>query len=56
MFTHSATADSVRVTTLAQLDTVVSAGEAIEVPVPPLTFNCSVVAAAVYQHGTPVTS
>ena len=28
-------------------------GQAIEVPLPPATFHCSVVSAAVYNQGTP---
>jgi hypothetical protein len=50
LFTNSAAANE-HVTTLAQLNAAVAAGDAIEIPVPSLTFNCAVVSAAVYAHG-----
>ena len=56
LFTNSTVANSDHVTTLAEINRLVSNGDAIEVPVPPLTFHCSAVSAAVYPHGTPVSS
>jgi hypothetical protein len=54
LFTNSTVADSEHVTTLDQLTALVANGDAVEIPVPPLTFHCSVVSAAVYNHGAPV--
>jgi hypothetical protein len=53
LFTNTAAA-SEHLTTDAQVDAAVARGDAIEVPVPELTFNCSVVPARVYDLGTPV--
>jgi hypothetical protein len=41
------------ITTDAQIDADVKAGNAIEVPLPQLDFNCAIVGAAVYNHATP---
>jgi len=49
LFNHAAAANQ-HLTTLSQ----VNAADAIKVPLKPGTFACSVVSAAVYQHGTPV--
>lgn len=54
VFTNSAAANT-RITTLTQLNGVVSSGNAIEIHLPSLTFHCSVVSVAVYNHATPVT-
>jgi hypothetical protein len=42
-----------RITTDAQVETAVDGGNAIEVPLPQLDFNCAIVGAAVYNHATP---
>ncbi len=48
------------ITTLAELraveatQTVPGTPDAIEIPLPPATFNCAVVSGATYNHGTPV--
>jgi len=42
-----------RITTDAQVDAAVNAGNAIEVPLPQLDFNCAIVGAAVYNNATP---
>ncbi len=42
------------ITTEAQLDAAVTAGDVIEIPLAAATFNCSVVSATVYNLGTPV--
>jgi hypothetical protein len=42
-----------RITTLAQIKTAEAAGKAFEVPLPQLTFHCSVVSAAAYDKATP---
>src|SRR5262249_52480962 len=54
LFTNAAAANT-RLTTLAQVNAAVSSGNAIEVPLPQLTFHCEVVPAIVYAHSTPVT-
>ncbi len=41
------------ITTDAQIDEAVDAGQAIEVPLPQLDFNCAIVGAAVYNHAAP---
>jgi hypothetical protein len=46
-------AASTHITTDAQVDALVSAGNAFEVPLPQLDFNCAIVSAAVYNHATP---
>ncbi len=43
-----------RLTTLAQINTAVSSGQAIEVPDPLHTFHCEVVPANIYAQSTPV--
>jgi len=42
-----------RITTDAQVDAAVNGGNATEVPLPQLDFNCTIVGAAVYNHATP---
>lgn len=54
LFTNSAAANT-HITTLAQINAAVASHDAILVPLPQLTFHCSVVSAAVYNHSTPVT-
>lgn len=54
LFTTSAAATN-HITTLAQLNAAVASGAVILVPLPQLTFHCSVVSASVYAHATPVT-
>jgi hypothetical protein len=49
----STAASMTHITTLAQLRTVEAAGGAREIPLPPLTFHCSVVSAASYNRATP---
>ena len=53
LFTN-ATAANTRLTTLAQINAVVSSGQAFEVPLPQLTFHCEVVPAGIYARSTPV--
>jgi hypothetical protein len=52
LFTNPVAA-TVHITTLAQIDDAVAAGNAIEVPLPQATFHCSSVSAAAYWRGTP---
>jgi hypothetical protein len=52
LFTSVAAA-SQHITTLAQINAAVGAGEAFLVPLPQLDFHCSVVSAAAYQRATP---
>lgn len=54
LFKDSATADN-HVTTLDGLDALIAAKKVDLIELPPATFHCSVVAAAVYNNGTPVT-
>jgi hypothetical protein len=54
LFTSSAAANT-HITTLAQINAAVASHNAILVPLPQLTFHCSVVSASVYAHSTPVT-
>ena len=54
LFTNAAAANT-RLTTLAQINAVVSSGNAFEVKLPQLTFHCEVVPANVYANATPVT-
>lgn len=54
LFTSSAAAKT-HITTLDQLQSVESSGGAFEIPLPPGIFHCSVVPAAAYNSGTPVT-
>ncbi len=53
LFTNT-TAANTRLTTLAQINAVVSSGQAFEVPLPQLTFHCEVVPANIYAQSTPV--
>jgi hypothetical protein len=46
-------AASQQITTDDQVNAAVKAGDAIEVPLPQLDFNCAIVGAAVYNHATP---
>jgi hypothetical protein len=54
LFTNTAAAQT-RLTTLTQINAVVNSGNAIEVPLPQLTFHCEVVPANIYANSTPVT-
>jgi hypothetical protein len=57
VFTPQAVTDgaiNAPITTVAELDSLVANNDVIEVPLPPATFHCAVVSAAVYDHGTPV--
>ena len=53
LFTSTAAANE-HITTLTQLNAALGRGDVIEVPLPPATFHCSVVSAAVYAQGTPL--
>jgi hypothetical protein len=53
LFTSKAAANT-HLITEAQVDAAVASGAAFEVPLPQLTFNCSVVNQAVYARGTPL--
>ncbi len=50
----SAEAANEHILTDATLDAAVDRGDAIEIPVPPLTFHCEVVPARIWQMATPV--
>lgn len=52
LFTN-ATAANKHVTTLDQINAALAGGNAIEIPLPSLTFHCSAVSAKAYAHGTP---
>jgi hypothetical protein len=52
LFTNKDAA-SEHITTDAQVDAAVDAGNAIEVPLPQLDFNCAIVGASVYNNATP---
>ncbi len=58
LFTNGEAANT-HITTLVQLHAMLESGDVIEVPLngtnglPNLTFHCSVVSAAVYEHGRP---
>jgi hypothetical protein len=52
LFTNKDAAGT-RITTDAEVDAAVDSGNAIEVPLPQLDFNCAIVGAAVYNHATP---
>lgn len=52
LFTNADAANQ-RLTTEKQVDDAEKAGNAIEVPLPQLDFNCAIVGAAVYNHATP---
>lgn len=54
LFTNSAAANT-HITLDSQLQTAYANHQVIEIPLPQLAFNCAVVPAAVYWHGTPVT-
>jgi hypothetical protein len=49
----SVDASMTHITTLAQIKNAEAAHQAFEVPLPQLTFHCSVVSAAAYNHATP---
>lgn len=53
LFTSKAAADN-HLITEAQVDLAIANGQAIEVPLPQLTFLCAVVSQAVYARGTPL--
>jgi hypothetical protein len=53
LFTTTAAANT-HVLTLTQLQADFAAGRAIQIPLPPAIFHCSVVSASVYNNGTPV--
>jgi hypothetical protein len=52
LFTNKGAA-STHITTDAQIDAAVNAGNAIEVPLPALDFDCAIVGAAVYNNASP---
>jgi hypothetical protein len=52
LFTNASAATE-HITTLAQIRAAEAAGNAMEVPLPPLTFHCSAVSAAAYGRATP---
>jgi hypothetical protein len=52
LFTNAAAAKT-HITTIDQIEEAVAAHNAIEVPLPQLTFHCSSVSAAAYWRGTP---
>ena len=54
LFTNSDAANSEHLLTDAQIEDAVANGDAIEIPLPPLTFHCAAVSAAVWARGTPV--
>jgi hypothetical protein len=59
LFTPQAVSDgaiNTHITTLAQLNAAVTAGDVAEIPLPFLDFNCTVVSAALYASGTPAPS
>jgi hypothetical protein len=53
LFTSSAAANE-HLTTDAQIAAAVGRGDAIEIPLPQLTFDCTAVSASVYNRATPV--
>lgn len=53
LFTSTAAANE-HITTDAQIDAAVGRGDAIEIPLPQLTFDCTAVSASVYNRATPV--
>jgi len=53
LFTSKAAANE-HLLTDAQIEAAVERGDAIEVPVPDLTFHCSRVSARVYEISTPL--
>jgi len=53
LFTSKAAANT-HLITEAQVDSAVDHGQAIEIPLPQLTFTCAVVPAALYARGTPL--
>jgi hypothetical protein len=52
LFTSTAAANE-HLLTDAAIDAAVDRGDAIEVPLPQLTFHCEAVSARVYELGTP---
>ena len=55
LFTNPDAANQ-HVTTLAQIQAALASHNAIEIPLPPATFHCSVVSGAAYARGIPWTS
>jgi len=53
LFTNSAAANE-HLLTDAQIEAAVSKGDAIEIPLPSLTFHCAAVSAAVWAHSSPI--
>jgi hypothetical protein len=53
LFTSAAAANQ-HLITETQVDAAIAAGNAIEVPLPQLTFTCAVVSGSVYARGTPL--
>lgn len=53
LFTSSSAANE-HITTEAQLDAAIARHDAIEIPLPQLTFDCVAVSASVYNRATPV--
>lgn len=53
LFTSAGAANQHLITD-AQVDAALNNGQAIEIPLPQLTFTCAVVSAAVYARGTPL--
>ena len=53
LFTSKAAANQHLITD-AQVEAAVRSGQAIEIPLPQLTFHCAVVSRAVYARGTPL--
>jgi len=53
LFTNSTIANTDHVTTDAEIGRLVANGDAIEIPLPSLTFHCSVVSASAYAQGIP---
>lgn len=53
LFTNSAAANE-HLLTDAQIQAAVDRGDAIEIPLPALTFHCAAVSAAVWARGTPM--
>lgn len=53
LFTSPAAANE-HLLTDTQIQAAVDRGDAIEIPLPPLTFHCAAVSAAVWERGTPV--
>ena len=54
LFTSSAAADTMPITTLSQVNWALQNHVVIPIPLPQATFHCSSVSASAYNHGTPV--